>query len=154
MTEYCTSTEASTKQPNSSRCQTLARNSVYFQCLSGPNTYLNKDNLFRLRYPLSSANFPPAEWDTEEVKIFEYLKDKPFKLADMECYTLPTPAYPAELCEITLTLWTDLANASKLRQRLIDASIMQGPEGTAERKNLDFAFLDGNMVCPVTSLAK
>ena len=66
----------------------------------------------------------------------------------METYTLPTPAYPAELGEITLALWTNIASASELRQRLVAASMMQGTEAAAVREKLDFAFIDGTMVCP------
>ncbi|CAD6578412.1 MAG: hypothetical protein CYPHOPRED_000573 [Cyphobasidiales sp. Tagirdzhanova-0007] len=64
----------------------------------------------------------------------------------METYTLPTPAYPAELGEITLALWTNIASASELRQRLVAASMMQGTEAAAVREKLDFAFIDGTMI--------
>lgn len=64
----------------------------------------------------------------------------------MESYTLPSDAFPSELQEITLALWTGLTDAAGLRQRLIAASTMQGDQGEAERKRLDYAFLDSKMV--------
>lgn len=65
----------------------------------------------------------------------------------MESYALPTPAYPTELSEISFGLFVDLTDAAGLRQRLIQASTMEGDEGLTERKRVDFAFLDGKMVC-------
>lgn len=64
----------------------------------------------------------------------------------MESYTLPTPAYPAELAEISFALFVDMVDAASLRQRLIEASTMEGEEGVEERKRVDFAFLDSRMV--------
>ena len=64
----------------------------------------------------------------------------------MESYSLPTPAYPAELAEISFALFIDLSDAASLRQRLIKASTMEGVAGIDERKSVDFAFLDGKMV--------
>lgn len=64
----------------------------------------------------------------------------------MESYALPIPAYPPELSEISMALFTDLQDAAGLRLRLIKASTLEGDEGVQERKNVDFAFLDGKMV--------
>lgn len=64
----------------------------------------------------------------------------------MESYVLPAQAYPDELQEITLALWTDVVNAAEVRQRFIAASTMAGDQGILERQLLDFAFLDGSMV--------
>jgi EKC/KEOPS complex subunit CGI121/TPRKB len=65
----------------------------------------------------------------------------------MESYALPNPAYPTELSEISLALFTDLQEAALLRERLIKASTMEGEEGLTERSTLNFAFLDAKMVC-------
>ncbi|KAL7004201.1 hypothetical protein EMMF5_006269 [Cystobasidiomycetes sp. EMM_F5] len=64
----------------------------------------------------------------------------------MESYVLPAQAYPDELQEITLALWTDVVNAAEVRQRFIAASTMAGDQGILERQLLDFAFLDGSMI--------
>ena len=64
----------------------------------------------------------------------------------MESYALPTPAYPPELSEISLALFTDLQEASLLRERLVKASTMEGNEGITERSTLNFAFLDAKIV--------
>lgn len=69
----------------------------------------------------------------------------------MEFYTLPSPAYPEDIREIALALWTDLSSAQDLRARLVAASTMPGDEGDCERAALDFAFLDGRAVRPNTS---
>ena len=66
----------------------------------------------------------------------------------MEFYTLPSPAYPEDIREIALGLWTDLPSAQDLRARLIAASTMPGDEGDRERAALDFAFLEGRAVRP------
>lgn len=62
----------------------------------------------------------------------------------METFTLAGSAYPSELQEITLALWTDLRDAGGLRERLIKAPSMDD----AERRALDFAFLDARMASP------
>lgn len=73
----------------------------------------------------------------------------------MESFLLPSSAYPPELREITLALWhTNKETASRLRTRLIQASTTEGADGDAERKRLDFAFLDGKMVRVVTVTAQ
>lgn len=64
----------------------------------------------------------------------------------MGSYALPVPAYPAELAEISFALFVNMADAATLRQRLINASTMEGEEGLVERKKVDFAFLDSQMV--------
>ena len=64
----------------------------------------------------------------------------------METFTLPTPAYPAELCSISMALFLDIPDAAGLRARLISASTMQGAAGDDERAKVDFAFLDARSV--------
>lgn len=64
----------------------------------------------------------------------------------MESYALPA-TYPPELAEISFALFTNMLDAANLRQRLINASTMEGQDGITERKRVDFAFLDGRMVC-------
>lgn len=64
----------------------------------------------------------------------------------MESYALPTPAYPAELAEISFALFVNMEGSAALRQRLIKASTMEGDEGITERQRVDFAFLDAKMV--------
>lgn len=72
----------------------------------------------------------------------------------MESYALPTPAYPAEMAEISFALFVDMDDAASLRQRLIAASTMEGEKGIEERKRVDFAFLDSRMVsCKATSMS-
>lgn len=63
----------------------------------------------------------------------------------MESYILPA-TYPAELAENSFALFIDMKDAASLRQRLINASTMEGQDGIDERKRVDFAFLDGRMV--------
>ncbi|KAK9897420.1 CGI-121-domain-containing protein [Cystobasidium minutum MCA 4210] len=64
----------------------------------------------------------------------------------MESYALPTPAYPAELAEISFALFVNMEGSAALRQRLIKASTMEGDEGITERQRVDFAFLDAKMI--------
>jgi EKC/KEOPS complex subunit CGI121/TPRKB len=63
----------------------------------------------------------------------------------METYVL-SDAFPAELRQVTLALYANLADPAGLRARLIKASTMEGPTGGEERQRLDYAFLDSKMV--------
>jgi EKC/KEOPS complex subunit CGI121/TPRKB len=51
---------------------------------------------------------------------------------------------PTGLQDVHLCLFEDVRNAAVLRQRLTEASRMQGAAGDAERQAVNFAFLDAS----------
>jgi EKC/KEOPS complex subunit CGI121/TPRKB len=53
---------------------------------------------------------------------------------------------PLELSTLHYQLFTQVKNAGELRQRLINASKMEGTEGEEEREKVDFCFVDAQMV--------
>ena len=64
----------------------------------------------------------------------------------MESYTLPH--MPSELSCVHVCLFKHVSNAKAIKQALIAASSMEGPEGDEERDKYDFCFVEGKTVSP------
>ncbi len=64
----------------------------------------------------------------------------------METYTLSQFPYPYST--IHIALFQNVTNSPTIRKRLIAASTAKGPEGEVGRTELDYAFLEGRLVCP------
>jgi EKC/KEOPS complex subunit CGI121/TPRKB len=64
----------------------------------------------------------------------------------METYTFPH--FPPYATPIHLSLWTNVSNSSGIREKLIEASTMEGAEGDLARDKVDFGFIDASLVCP------
>ena len=62
----------------------------------------------------------------------------------METYTLPH--FPSPYSTIHIALFRSVSNAPSIRRRLIDASLMLGPEGDLARAEIDFTFLEARLV--------
>ncbi|KAI0077604.1 CGI-121-domain-containing protein [Panus rudis PR-1116 ss-1] len=62
------------------------------------------------------------------------------------------PQHPPESSYVHVALFTNVTNASELRDRLVKAASMAGPEGVAEREAVDFAFIDATLVCSTLHL--
>lgn len=54
--------------------------------------------------------------------------------------------FSQEYSNVHIALFTNVTNATELRNRLVQASTMSGPEGDAERQAVDFAFIDATLV--------
>jgi EKC/KEOPS complex subunit CGI121/TPRKB len=68
----------------------------------------------------------------------------------MESYLLPN--FPHELSSIHLCLFHNVTNSASLRTRLVEAATMPGAEGDDARDMLDYGFVEGSMVCPLTPM--
>lgn len=54
--------------------------------------------------------------------------------------------FPDYSSNFHFALFTNVSNAADLRNRLVQASTMQGEEGEAERQAVDFAFIEATLV--------
>lgn len=54
--------------------------------------------------------------------------------------------FPDDASNVHVALFTNVSNAADLRNRLVQASTMQGEDGEAERQAVDFAFIDATLV--------
>jgi EKC/KEOPS complex subunit CGI121/TPRKB len=70
----------------------------------------------------------------------------------METYTLDH--FPSSVQAVHVAVFHNLRNAPEIRKRLIAAATAQGPEGDLAREEVDFGFIEGNMVrtLPPTNL--
>ena len=67
---------------------------------------------------------------------------------DLEAMTSLTFAhFPTALSTAHIALFTGITNAASLRARIIAASMMEGPQGNAEREAVNFAFVEASLVC-------
>ncbi|KAK7683058.1 hypothetical protein QCA50_013730 [Cerrena zonata] len=57
------------------------------------------------------------------------------------------PHFPDYASNFHFALFTNVSNAADLRNRLVQASTMQGEEGEAERQAVDFAFIEATLIC-------
>lgn len=62
----------------------------------------------------------------------------------METYAYP--AFPPQYSNIHIALFKNVTNAPQIRRRLIEASQMAGPEGDKAREEVDFGFVEANLV--------
>jgi EKC/KEOPS complex subunit CGI121/TPRKB len=62
----------------------------------------------------------------------------------METYTFPT--FPSYATPVHIALFENVANASDIRKKLIEASTMEGQEGDKARAAVDFGFIDASLV--------
>jgi hypothetical protein len=70
--------------------------------------------------------------------------------ATMETHTLSY--FPSPYSRTHITLFNNVTNSPAIRKRLIEASISpETPEGEAKRDEVDFAFLEGRLVCSLPS---
>ncbi|CAL1709317.1 unnamed protein product [Somion occarium] len=60
--------------------------------------------------------------------------------------------FSQEYSNVHIALFTNVTNATELRNRLVQASTMSGPEGDAERQAVDFAFIDATLICSTLHL--
>ena len=64
--------------------------------------------------------------------------------SNMDTYTLDH--FPPAVQTVHVAVFHNVRNAPEIRKRLIAAATAQGPEGDAARDQLDFGFIEGNMV--------
>lgn len=64
----------------------------------------------------------------------------------MDTYTLDHFSPAAQTVHIAV--FHNLRNAPEIRKRLIAAATATGPEGDLAREQVDFGFIEGNMVSP------
>lgn len=64
----------------------------------------------------------------------------------METYQYPQ--FPVNLSVVHMVLYTNVANASLLKSRIINASTTPGTDGDRERDAVNFAFIDARLVSP------
>ncbi|OWT36201.1 protein CGI121 [Cryptococcus neoformans] len=62
----------------------------------------------------------------------------------METYAYP--AFPQQYSNIHIALFKNVTNAPQIRKRLIEASQMTGPEGDKAREEVDFGFVEANLL--------
>lgn len=67
------------------------------------------------------------------------------KTATMETFTYTQ--FPSDVSSVHIGLFRNVTNAAQLRQRLISAATMPGPEGEQERAAVNFTFIDARLVC-------
>jgi EKC/KEOPS complex subunit CGI121/TPRKB len=63
------------------------------------------------------------------------------KIRQMESFD-----YPQFSSTVHVALFNHVANAAKLRARIVRASTLEGTEGQAEREAVNFAFVDARLV--------
>lgn len=77
-----------------------------------------------------------------------FIHQKTLKASDtiftMETYAYP--AFPQQYSNIHIALFKNVTNAPQIRKRLIEASQMTGPEGDKAREEVDFGFVEANLV--------
>ncbi|KAI0640525.1 CGI-121-domain-containing protein [Trametes meyenii] len=59
---------------------------------------------------------------------------------------------PHEFSTVHVALYTNVSNAVALRNRIVRASQLEGPEGDAERDAINFAFIDARLICSLLHL--
>ncbi|KAK8861648.1 hypothetical protein IAR55_002471 [Kwoniella newhampshirensis] len=62
----------------------------------------------------------------------------------METYTLPN--FPSDYSTIHLALFTNVTNSPQIRRRLIEASVMEGAAGDKARAEVDFGFIEADLL--------
>ncbi|KAK1927606.1 kinase binding protein CGI-121-domain-containing protein [Papiliotrema laurentii] len=62
----------------------------------------------------------------------------------METYTFPQ--FPSPWSTVHLALFDNLSNAPEIRRKLISAAQMDGPEGAAAKREVEFGFIDASML--------
>ncbi|KAH9927855.1 CGI-121-domain-containing protein [Amylocystis lapponica] len=55
--------------------------------------------------------------------------------------------FPPEFSCVHLALFTNVSNAEQLRSRLVQASLMNGPDADVQRESVNFAFIDARLIC-------
>ncbi|KAI0753593.1 CGI-121-domain-containing protein [Irpex lacteus] len=60
--------------------------------------------------------------------------------------------FPPHLRTVHIALFSNVQNAAELRNRLVQAASMTGPEGERERKAVNFAFVDARLIASVQHL--
>lgn len=65
----------------------------------------------------------------------------------METYTLQQlpPAYR----RISIAYFDNVTNSAEIKKELVRSALMEGPEGDAARRRMDFAFVEGDVVSVV-----
>lgn len=53
---------------------------------------------------------------------------------------------PNNLAHVHVALFNNVSNAALIRQRIVRASQLEGPEGDQEREAVNFAFIDARLV--------
>ncbi|CAK9785508.1 hypothetical protein CC85DRAFT_276406 [Cutaneotrichosporon oleaginosum] len=62
----------------------------------------------------------------------------------METYTLPF--IPPNVGTLHIAYFEDVTNAAAIKQRLVDAARTEGPDGERARADVDFAFIDADLL--------
>ena len=70
----------------------------------------------------------------------------------METYTYPH--FPQHISIVHVALFTSVSNAKEIRARIVKASTVEGPDGDAERENVNFAFIDAKLVSTICFMVK
>ncbi|KAH8105411.1 CGI-121-domain-containing protein [Cristinia sonorae] len=55
--------------------------------------------------------------------------------------------FPEHLSTVHVALFSNVSNTAQLKQRLVSAATMPGPEGEQERAAVNFAFIDARLIC-------
>ncbi|TCD69193.1 hypothetical protein EIP91_008489 [Steccherinum ochraceum] len=66
--------------------------------------------------------------------------------------TFAYPQFPSDVSSVHIGLFKNVTNAAQLKQRLISAATMPGPEGEQERAAVNFAFIDARLICSLVHL--
>ncbi|EPS94995.1 hypothetical protein FOMPIDRAFT_1033083 [Fomitopsis schrenkii] len=59
---------------------------------------------------------------------------------------------PDNLAHVHLALFHDVSNAAQIRQRIVRASQLEGPDGDKEREAVNFAFVDARLITSLLHL--
>ncbi|WWC60389.1 uncharacterized protein I303_102961 [Kwoniella dejecticola CBS 10117] len=62
----------------------------------------------------------------------------------MESYNLPS--FPSEYSSIHICLFSNVTNSAEIKKRLVQAAITQGEEGDQLRREVDFGFLEADVL--------
>lgn len=62
----------------------------------------------------------------------------------METHTYPH--LPAEVSTVHIALYSNVLNSKELKERLVTASNLPGPDGDREREVVNYAFVDAKLV--------
>ena len=56
------------------------------------------------------------------------------------------PHLPSDFSTVHVALYTKVSNSAEIRSRIVRAAQLDGPDGEAERKAVNFAFIDARLV--------
>ena len=81
-------------------------------------------------------------------EVANLLRQRPPSSATITMESFSYPQFSPDVSSVHIALFKNVTNASQLKQRLISAATMPGPEGELERAAVNFAFIDARLVRP------